>query len=198
LELDGNRLYIANAGTHQLGVLDLGERTVSALAGDSGEAIQDGPARRARLAQPSGLALSADKNALYFADSETSSVRVVEDLHGAPRVRTLTGTGLFDFGHRNGPLAEARFQHPLGVAVRDGTLLVADSYNAALRSIDLAKAEAGDVDEGFLCEDPVCLPLAEPAGVTADGDERILLVDTNNHRVLAYDLAKRTYRTWAA
>jgi thiol-disulfide isomerase/thioredoxin len=196
LELDGTHLYIANAGTHQLGVLDLDKLTVAALAGDSGEAIQDGPARGARLAQPSGLALSADRNALYFADSETSALRVVEDLRGTPRVRTLVGTGLFDFGHRNGPLAEAQFQHPLGLAVRDGGLLVADSYNAALRSIDLARSEAGDVDDGFLCEDPVCLPLAEPAGVASDGG-RVLLVDTNNHRVLAYDLAKRTYRTWA-
>jgi hypothetical protein len=58
-------------------------------------------------------------------------------------------------------------------------------------------AEVGDVDEGFLCEDPVCLPLAEPAGVVAYGASRVLLVDTNNHRVLAYDLTKRSYRTWA-
>jgi hypothetical protein len=180
-----------------LGVLDLERLTVAALAGDSGEAIQDGPARQARLAQPSGLALSAARDALYFADSETSAVRVVEDLRGAPRVHTLVGTGLFDFGHRNGPLAQAQFQHPLGVAACNGGLLVADSYNAALREIDLAKAEVGDADEGFLCEDPICLPLAEPAGVVADGVSRVLLVDTNNHRVLAYDLAKRSYRTWA-
>jgi len=198
LELDGNRLYIANAGTHQLGVLDLDRQTVAALAGDSGEAIQDGPGRQARLAQPSGLALNSGKDSLYFADSETSAVRVVEKLPGAPLVRTLVGTGLFDFGHRNGPLSQAQFQHPLGVAARGGGLLVADSYNAALRVIDLEKAEAGDVDEGFLCEDPLCLPLAEPAGVVADGANRVLVVDTNNHRVLVYDLAKRTYRTWAA
>jgi thiol-disulfide isomerase/thioredoxin len=197
LALDGPRLYVANAGTHQLGVMDLARETVAALAGDSGEAIEDGPARSARLAQPSGLALAASGDALYFVDSETSSVRVVEELHASPRVRTLAGTGLFDFGHHNGPLPQSQFQHPLGVAVDGGRLYIADSYNAALRSIDLERGEAADLDDGFICEDPLCLPLAEPAGVWADGAGRVLLVDTNNHRVLAYDVARRAYRTWA-
>jgi len=171
---------------------------VTALAGDSGEAIEDGPARRARLAQPSGLALNSNRDSLYFVDSETSSVRVVDDLPGAPSVRTLAGTGLFDFGRRNGPLQQAQFQHPLGIAIRNGSLIVADSYNAALRVIDLAKGEVSDLDDGFLCEDPVCLPLAEPAGVAAAPDGRVLLVDTNNHRVLEFDLKRRSYHSWAS
>jgi thiol-disulfide isomerase/thioredoxin len=195
LELDDTCLYFANAGSHQLGVLDLAEGTVRALAGDSGEAIDDGEARRARLAQPSGLVLDREARALYFVDSETSAVRVVEDLDGAPRVRTLVGTGLFDFGHENGALAEARFQHPLGIARANGTLLIADSYNGALRAIDLDAQQVSDYGEDFICQDSVCIPAAEPAGVWAE-DGRVFLVDTNNHRVLAYDPAKREYRTW--
>ena len=196
LALDGERLYFANAGTHQLGALDLADGTVQALAGDSGEAIEDGEARSARLAQPSGLALDREARRLYFVDSETSAVRVVEELDGAPRVRTLAGTGLFDFGHRNGPLAEARFQHPLGIARSGGTLLIADSYNGALRAIDLEQARVRDFDEGFTCEDALCIPAAEPAGVWADG-ARVFLVDTNNHRVLAFETARKTYKSWA-
>jgi hypothetical protein len=196
LERSGSHLYFANAGTHQLGLLDLAQGTVRALAGDSGEAIVDGPARAARLAQPSGLALDAEGARLYFVDSETSSVRVVEDVKGEPVVRTLAGTGLFDFGHVNGPLAEARFQHPLGIAVHDGRLLVADSYNGALRAIELARGEVCDFDENFACEDALCIPPAEPAGVWADGAGRVFLVDTNNHRVLEFDPARRAYHTW--
>ena len=67
----GTRLYFANAGTHQLGVLDLAEHTVAVLAGTGAEDIVDGPAGQAALAQPSGLALHPDKRLLAFADAET-------------------------------------------------------------------------------------------------------------------------------
>ena len=53
----------------------------------------------------------------------------------------------------------------------------------------------------FTCQDPVCLPLAEPAGLWVDPAARrgrVLLSDTNNHRILAFDRAKKTYRTWAS
>jgi thiol-disulfide isomerase/thioredoxin/sugar lactone lactonase YvrE len=202
LALDGHRLYFANAGTHQLGQLDLAAGTVAALAGDSGEAIEDGPALAARLAQPSGLALDAGARQLYFVDSETSAVREL-DLD-AGRVRTLVGHGLFDFGHRNGAFGEARLQHPLGIdwAPVEGTpgrLYVADSYNGRVRAVDLAAQRIDDVDgEGFVCADPVCLPAGEPAGVAVAGLQRLLVADTNNHRVLEYDLVGRSYRTWFA
>ena len=59
--------------------------------------------------------------------------------------------------------------------------------------------EAADLDNGtFTCTDPLCIPAAEPAGVTVAEDGRIFLVDTNNHRVLVYHPENRTYRTWAA
>jgi thiol-disulfide isomerase/thioredoxin len=197
LERDGDRLYFANAGTHQLGVLDLAAGTVARLAGSGAEAIVDGAAADAALAQPSGLALTPDRARLYFVDSETSALRVLV-LDGTERVETLIGSGLFDFGHVNGGLAEARLQHPLGVAWWDGRIAVADSYNAALRSVDPAAGAVSDLDDGFLCSDALCLPLAEPAGIAADGSRRLLVADTNNHRVVEYDAAARRSRTWAS
>ncbi|GAB4169765.1 MAG: redoxin domain-containing protein [Thalassobaculales bacterium] len=196
LALDGQRLYFANAGTHQLGVIDLATGGVAPLAGSGAEAIVDGPAAEAALAQPSGLALSPDGTRLAFADSETSAVRLLHLAEG--RVETLAGSGLFDYGHVNGPLGQARFQHCLGLAwLDDARLVVADSYNQALRVVDIAAGTAADLDDGFLCEDAVCLPLAEPAGVWAE-DGMVMVADTNNHRILAYDLAGRRYRSFAA
>src|ERR1700685_3559833 len=71
LEKKGDQLFFANAGTHQIGVLDLKTGAVAALAGTGEEGIRDGRAATASLAQPSGLALSADGNTLYVADSES-------------------------------------------------------------------------------------------------------------------------------
>ncbi len=201
LAIRDDTVFFANAGTHQIGALDRVSGTVVRLAGNGGEGLVDGATETAQLAQPSGLALSADGQSLAFADSETSSVRML----GLRRmqVTTLVGTGLFDFGHVNGRLDDARLQHPLGVAMdRDGTLLVADSYNHAIRHIDVAAGTVTDFDGGtYTCQDPVCLPLGEPAGIWVDAGARrapVLLSDTNNHRILAFDRAGRTYRTWAS
>lgn len=203
LALVEDQLYFANAGTHQIGCLDLSDMSVFRLAGLGTEALRDGRADEALLAQPSGLALTEDVEMLVFADAETSAIRVVELAHDE-QVATLTGTGLFEFGHANGPLAEARFQHPLAVA--DGgerRLYVADSYNDRIRVLDIVSGTASDLDDpdgpdgAFTCADGACTPLSEPAGLWADGEHRLLVVDTNNHRVLEYDLLAHRYRTWA-
>jgi hypothetical protein len=82
------------------------------------------------------------------------------------------------------------------VAWWEGKLVVADTYNSALRVIDLEAMTIADLDDGFLCVDPVCLPMAEPAGVVAAGPTRLLAVDTNNHRIVELDTAARETRTW--
>jgi hypothetical protein len=64
--------------------------------------------------------------------------------------------------------------------------------------MDLEAGRVSDLDDGsFVCTDPLCLPAAEPAGVTAGGPARLLMVDTNNHRVVEYRLKHKTYGTWA-
>ena len=195
LELLDGRLLFANAGSHQLGVFDLADGTVARLAGTGAEALVDGDAcDEAVLAQPSGLALDEEGNRLFFADSETSSIRVL-DLQSLT-VTTLVGTGLFDFGHQNGLLRDARFQHALGLAWRGDGLIVADSYNRAVRFLDLEAGTVRDLEPGMTCQDPVCLRLGEPAGIAVRGSGEILLADTNNHRILIMDPVGRTYWTW--
>lgn len=197
LELSGNRLFFANAGTHQIGVLELEDGTVRPLAGSGAEGLHDAGPKEAAFAQPSGLALSRDGRTLFVADPESSAIRAVDAATGA--VRTLVGGGLFEFGHVNGPLDLARLQHPLGVALWDDRrLLVADSYNGAVRVLDLERRTLSDLeDRPFTCADSLCLPLGEPAGIQPDGPDRLLLSDTNNHRIVEYRIAERTSRTWS-
>ena len=197
LELKGDELYFANAGTHQIGVLDLKSGNVAALAGTGEEGLRDGRASSASLAQPSGLALSTDGQTLYLADSESSAVRAIT-LSKDPQLVTLVGAGLFDFGWINGDFRKARLQHPLGVAVDGDSVLVADTYNSAIRKLELKNHEVADFDGGqFTCMDPVCVPTREPAGIVVDTPDRILLVDTGNHRIDEYRPSEKTYHTWA-
>ncbi len=198
LALAGDRLLFANAGSHQIGELDLCACVVQPLAGCGAEAIVDGPALDAHLAQPSALAFDAGRGVLYFADSESSAVRAVH-LGAEPRVETLVGAGLFDFGHQNGPFDQARLQHALGLDLWEDAIVVADSYNGCLRVLDVAGRCVSDLGEtAFACPSDACRPPGEPAGVAADGPDRLLMADTNNHRILEIRPSERSVSVWAS
>jgi thiol-disulfide isomerase/thioredoxin len=198
LEIAGERLFFANAGTHQIGALDLATGMVETVAGSGCEDLIDGEGARAQLAQPSGLALDPAARVLYFADSESSAIRVVHLTHGS-RVETLVGKGLFDFGDEDGPFAEARLQHCQGVAWWDDRLLVADSYNDAVRVLDLATRRVSAIEtQGFAWSDGPSLADGGLAAVAGDGADRLLISDTNHHRIVEVRLDTRAARIWAA
>jgi thiol-disulfide isomerase/thioredoxin/DNA-binding beta-propeller fold protein YncE len=163
-------VIIAMAGIHQLWWFDPIKRTVGVYAGTTVEALRDGPIPDVWMAQPSGLSVSSNQERLWIADSETSALRYVE----GGVMHTAVGQGLFDFGHVDGPAGEALFQHPLGVAaLADGSVLVADTYNGAVRRFDPASGEVSTVDSG----------LAEPSDVLALGDGTVVVVESAAHRL---------------
>jgi len=123
-------VIVAMSGIHQLWWFDPVKRTVGVYAGTTVEALKDGPLVEAWLAQPSGLSTVDGRGRLWIVDSESSALRFVAD----GTLHTAVGQGLFNFGHVDGPATEALFQHPLGVlALPDGSVLVADTYNGAIR-----------------------------------------------------------------
>ncbi|MEA3274724.1 MAG: thioredoxin-like domain-containing protein [Pseudomonadota bacterium] len=189
-------LYIAMAGDHRIWRMDLVEGRIEPFAGSGREGIDDGPLLEATFSQPSGLALWADR--LYVADAESSAVREI-DLK-TKRVRTLIGTGLFDFGDRDGGFDAAQLQHPLGIAARGSSeLLVADTYNHKLKLIDLKNRNVRTLfgqTAAATAETAGLLSPNEPGGLALAGN-KVLIADTNNRRILAYDLIRQTAEEWA-
>ena len=160
-----DRAWVAMAGIHQLWVYDPRSGAIEVAGGTGNEGLLDGPLREAWLAQTSGLAADGDR--LWLADSETSSVRRVEQ--GA--VHTEVGSGLFDFGFRDGPADRALLQHPLGVTVLpDGSVAVSDTYNGAVRR--LADGQVTTLATG----------LAEPSGAVVV-DDHLVVVESAAHRL---------------
>ncbi|MFD8729734.1 NHL domain-containing thioredoxin family protein [Streptomyces sp. NPDC059611] len=177
----GDRLWIAMAGVHQLWTYDPEDGTVRVAAGTTNEGLVDGPAAEAWFAQPSGLAVSADGERLWVADSETSALRWVDrDEH----VHTAVGTGLFDFGHRDGAAAQALLQHPIGVtALPDGSVAISDTYNHALRRYDPASDEVTTL----------ATDVREPSdAVLVDGD--LVVVESARHRLTRLRLPEEAVR----
>jgi hypothetical protein len=192
LAVHGSRLLVAMAGTHQVWRFELGNAFGRAYAGTGREDLEDGPAERAALAQPSGLAVAGDT--LWIADSEVSAVRGLDLVD--ERVFTVIGEGLFDFGDVDGTHPEARLQHPLGVAAWAGKVLVADSYNHRIKLVEPASRSVhslfGDGRSG--ADDGRGGPrFFEPGGLSVAGDE-LIVADTNNHRVVWADLASGAWR----
>ncbi|WJH24332.1 NHL domain-containing thioredoxin family protein [Pseudarthrobacter defluvii] len=182
-----NAVVVAMAGTHQIFSFDPVTGAVSIIAGNGLEGLLDGPAHESWFAQSSGLAEDADGN-IWVADSETSALRklVIAD-DASISVESAVGKGLFDFGFRDGPAAEARLQHPLGVTVLpDGSVAIADTYNGAVRRYDPASGTVSTLARG----------LAEPSDVIVDhtqsaGTEPLLVVvEANKHQLVYVPIPK--------
>ncbi len=175
LRCRGGGLWIAMAGSHQVFRLDLRTGRVDLWAGDGREGLRDGPRHNARFAQPTALA-AAPGGGIFVASPESSSIQELFPRTGL--VRTVAGQGLFIWGDRNGPLNRALFQHPEGLAVAGHDLYVADTFNGAIRVIDLRTQEVRtlarrlDGPEGLAWLRPDVLLVAET------GASRLVTVTT--------------------
>ncbi|WP_420080183.1 NHL domain-containing thioredoxin family protein [Streptomyces sp. JL4002] len=176
------RVWIAMAGVHQLWTWDPETGTVEVAAGTTNEGLVDGPAAEAWFAQPSGLAAAGDR--LWIADSETSALRYVLATPEGYVVESAVGTGLFDFGHRDGDAGQALLQHPLGVtALPDGSVAVCDTYNHALRRYDPATGQVTTL----------ATDLREPSDAVLAGDD-IVVVESARHRLTRLRLPEEAVR----
>lgn len=183
--LADGKLAIANAGSHQIFSFDIAAKKLSALAGSGAENIDDGPAATATLAQPSGLSRLGDT--LYFVDAESSALRTLS--HGV--VKTLIGVGLFDFGAVDGAYPAARLQHPQGLAATsDGQVVIADTYNNALRLYDGASQTLRTLPlpAGSLNEPGDVIVIGDAFWVANSGAHIITIVNPSNNTVRSLEI----------
>ncbi len=195
---------IAMAGIHQLWSFDPRTGQLAAFAGTGNEGLKDAVVSESWFAQSSGLAQDSS-GTVWVADSETSALRAIrfpgvesrvvpgvtepESVPNAePRVETIVGLGLFDFGFVDGDRGQARMQHCLGVAVLpDDSVAIADTYNGAIRRFDPATAELTTLTRG----------LQEPSDVLVERTEdgaRLIVVEANAHRVIRVPLPEQAQR----
>jgi sugar lactone lactonase YvrE/peroxiredoxin len=191
--LDGG-FYVAMAGTHQIWWYDPAAAVIEPLIGSAREGTINATLASSELAQPSGLAID-DLGRVLFADSESSSIRMA-DL-SADTVELIAGgqATLFEFGDIDGAGEDARFQHPLGVAVAGGYLWVADTYNSKIKRI----VPDSGVTETFAGAGPGWADGAapffyEPGGLSAGADV-LYVADTNNHSIRMVDMSSGETRT---
>ena len=199
VEVGDDTLYIAMAGTHQLWSLSLDDNTLTPSVGNGREAALNSSLANSELAQPSGLFYTG--GLLYFADSESSTVRVAD--FNTNEVRLVSGTAdnnLFDFGDIEGPPGVSRLQHALGVTGDDnGLIYIADTYNSRIKTFDPATGETrvllGLGGEGGFRDGGLDLAEFDEPGGLDYADGKLYVADTNNHTIRVIDLETQAVST---
>ena len=137
LDFDGgHNLYLALREGNAIWRMDLQTGTLHHLAGNgkSGYAGDGGPASVATLAGPKGVSLAPNGD-LYFADTESHTIRVVRKSSGI--IETVIGNGKQGDGPP-GPPHACQLDRPHGVFVSAaGILYIGDSSNHRVRMLTL-------------------------------------------------------------
>ncbi|KAL6964635.1 Protein SUPPRESSOR OF QUENCHING 1, chloroplastic, partial [Sarracenia purpurea var. burkii] len=151
------------------------------------------------FAQPSGISLSPDWKEAYIADSESSSIRVLDLKTGGSKLLVggdpVFSDNLFRFGDHDGAGSEVLLQHPLGVLCgKNGQIYIADSYNHKIKKLDPASKRvstlAGAGKAGFKDGMALLAQLSEPSGIVEAQNGRLFIADTNNSVIRYLDLNK--------
>ena len=174
---------------------------VSVIAG-GGSAEKDAPALECRLREPFAVEFSPSGEMLIA--EMTGGNRILKvDAGGVLRV--IAGTGAKGYSGDGGAATEATFNgiHNF-VVLANGDLLIADSFNHAIRKIDartgVVTTFAGDGRKGFRgdgaqasraqFDTPIQIALAP-------NQKHLLIADIGNKRVRRIDLASGTITTIA-
>jgi len=180
----GIAVVVAVATAGALGGSGAGTITTIAGTGKSGFSGDGGPASRARLASPTGVAVDR-QGIVYIADHGNARVRKVN----GKTITTIAGTSSAGFSGDGGPATAAQLSQPDGLAVdAQGNVYIADYGNHRVRKVNPAgviTTIAGTGKQGFSGDGgpATAAQLDFPEGVGVDGRGNVYIADTGNSRV---------------
>jgi sugar lactone lactonase YvrE len=202
LILDGaGNIYFSDRDNDRVRRIDAdGTITTVAGTGQGGFSGDGGPATKAALNGPAGLAIDAHGN-LFIADANNNRIRVV-DRNG--RIRTIAGTGQIGSDGDGGPARTATLADPEGLALApDGSLYVATPAGNNVRKVTpdgtiTTVAGVGTIglfgDGGPAASAGLGLD-GSAAGIALDGTGNLYIPDTSNLaiRIVSPDGIIRTF-----
>lgn len=179
------KLYIADIGNHRIRRYDPDTDLIETWGGtgETVKTVDGGAIGDVDLYGPRTMVFDADGAMILALREGNALYRVVDG-----RISHLAGTGKFGYEGDGGPAVSAKLAGPKGLAVGPtGCIYLADTESHTIRclfpdgSIDtvLGDGTQHDGPDG----DPRACGLARPHGVHLDGENRLWVGDSDNHRI---------------
>lgn len=171
-------LIVADSGSHTIKKIN-SKGEIVAIAGVEGQSgFADGDTRGSLFNGPIGVAVAPD-GTIFVSDTYNDRIRVIEK----GKVATLAGSSR---GFADGVRSNAKFDTPLGIAIWNDKVLVADSGNRRIRMIELdgttqtfAGSGGGELRDGTLAS----ASFVELAAIAVDKNGLIFIADGNAIRM---------------
>jgi len=136
LALDGlGNLFIADGGNGTIRKVNLASGIITTYAGNPTATLpgDGGLATDAGLGDIGGIAIDASRN-VYIAEVASNTIRAINDSTGI--ITTIGGNGSYGFSGDGGPISNATFFGPRGLAFdANGNLYIADTINNVIRKV---------------------------------------------------------------
>ena len=203
VDRSGN-IYVADRHNHSVRRIDGASGIVTTVAGNgsAGFSGDGGPAARAGLVEPNGLAFDPAQQLLFIADVADNRVRMVDLAAGT--IATFAGTGEAAHTGDGGPAGAAGVFGARAVKVAaDGTVFILERQGSSLRAVNprtgVITTVAGTGARGYGGDGGPALAAVfdAPKELTIDPDGDILIVDTENHAIRRFDVKVGTVETIA-
>ena len=189
VDSSGN-LYIADFGNSRVRKVSAsGAIATVAGNGSAGYSGDGGPAAKAQLTGPQGVAVDAAGN-LYIADTENNAIREVT---ADGRISTVAGNGVAGYSGDGGPATSAQVGNPVGVAVDAvGNIFTVDASNRVRQVYPngLIATIAGNGSRGYTGDGGLATQaqLNAPSAIALGNNGNLYVADTANNaiRLLQY------------
>ncbi len=188
-------IYVADRHNAAVRRIDRATGIVATFAGngEAGYSGDGGPAKRAGMVEPNGLAVSRDGTRLFIADVADNRVRVVDLANGI--IATFAGTGEAAHDGDGGPAIAAGVFGARAVAPRisDNGVYILERQGSSLRlvvpegAVISTVASSGETGYGGDGGPAAAAIFDRPKEMTLDGNGNALVVDTENHVIRLID-----------
>lgn len=197
---DGS-IYVADTFQHRIVRIDPKTHAATAFAGtgEVGFAGDGGPAAQAKFNNPFCCSLSPDGKAMVIADLGNARVRRI-DL-ATRRIETIAGNGKRGIADAGSPALTSPLNGPRATCVaKDGTVYIVqregnslvELKDGKLRTVVNVAGKKGLAGDNGPAADA---QLNGPKYICMDAKGRVLILDTENHAIRAYDPVKQTLQT---
>jgi DNA-binding beta-propeller fold protein YncE len=178
-------IIIADSGNNR--ICSIKDRRVDVIVSGTFE-LTDELGIKEQFNNPYGVAIHPNGN-IIVVDTDNNCIRSIDADY---KVTTIAGNSKDrTVDYRDGKGTHSRFKNPSGIAImKDHTIIVADSGNNCIRSIDkdyMVRTIAGSI-KGFKDGNGTDALFNNPIGVAIMDDQTIFVTDCDNHCIRSINI----------